>query len=323
MNHDPDADWSRVIGKFGIEGARQLWNLSDLAIAELTDFAHQDDEAHFATRRLLAHIFSYHDGETEKLREKYELYKSLGGDVSFLEDGSGFIEGFKSVLTVRGEGETNNQMILKLLAHRIRELGGEIAYHKSVERIEAEESGARVITKSGESYSAKRIIIATGDGRGLSPVPLAIKRIRTFVISYKKHGMPELFRESMLCDTDEPFHYIRSFAGNRLWVGGEDVEENEYDAKVDQDKYKTLEKYSREVLKTDGSYERDAEWSGVFFPSERSLPYICDIPDSPISLAVGFGATGILTSFISGFLHAAWLRGDALEYKKLFALSDS
>jgi glycine/D-amino acid oxidase-like deaminating enzyme len=319
MNHDPDASWDKVVERHGLAGAKKVWQLSDLAIDVLTKFAHRPGEEHFGTNRLPAHLYSYHEHDAEELKNKYEFYKSIGADVTFAEDGSALHESYKAVLTIVDEGETNNQEILKLLAHAVREQGGEIHHQTRVMRITSRGGVPAVETENGETYLGRRIIIATGDGKGLTPVPLVINRVRTFVIAYERKDMRPLFRESLMWDTDEPFHYTRSFDNTRLWVGGEDVEEKAHDPKGDAGRYAAIENYAKDVLHLDDSYKRDGEWNAVFFPSERGLPYIGDFKDTPLSVSVGFGGSGILTSFISGYLHAAWLRGEHLEYKTLFA----
>ena len=44
------------------------------------------------------------------------------------------------------------------------------------------------------------------------------------------------------------------------------------------------------------------------------------LPDEEIYVNFGFGGTGILTSFISGYLLANWLKGKEKEYQKYFKL---
>ena len=332
MNHDPDTDWYKVTEQFGLEGAWMLWKLCSDALDTLSEFAHQNHEPHFKTERVPAYFFSYRDSQADRelLQAKYEFYKSIDAYVSLDEFAPGEISNllpsFRAVLTTHGDGVTNNQSLLKTLARRVREQGNTILHSTHVARISQSTCG-EVHTADGTKYTATRIIIATGDGSNLLPTSLEIEHKRTFVISLERNNLPELFKNSVMWDTDKPYHYIRSFGGDRLWVGGEDVYESEY-AEIqkenreayEESKYKALEEYAQKVLGTDDSYTRQAAWSGLFYPTKRSLPYIEEIPDSPLITSVGFGGTGIITSFISGYLIAAWARGEMLEYKKLFAL---
>src|ERR1035437_6535726 len=80
MSHDPDAKWDYVIGRFGIRGARDLWELSELSMKLLKKFAHEI-EPHFNTERLTSYIYSNSKEKTKKLKNSYEIYKKIGVDV--------------------------------------------------------------------------------------------------------------------------------------------------------------------------------------------------------------------------------------------------
>jgi glycine/D-amino acid oxidase-like deaminating enzyme len=317
MNHDPDAHWETVVKQFGIDGAKLLWKLCSDAIDTLSEFAHQNGEPHFNAERLPAYMYSYRKDDTELLKDKYDFYTSIGAHVSFDDDASSLYPSFVSALTTHGEGVTNNQMLVTTLAHCVREQKGTILHDHPVTKIEGD-----VVTTPHGTFKGKKIIIATGDGGGLLPSSVGIEKKRTFVVSYEHHDLPEFLRNSVMWDTDTPYHYIRTFAGNRLWVGGEDVHDAEYvpSEEEDEKKYALIDAYAEKILHTDGSYKRQAAWSGLFYPAKRSLPYIGEVPETHQIASVGFGGTGVITSFISGYLIAAWSRGEMLEYKPLFAL---
>src|SRR3989344_3696252 len=250
MNHDPDADWAKVISRFGIKGAKEVWKLSDFAYKLLTDFAHRPRAVHFETRRLPGHFFSYRKKDSAAIRRKYELYKKLGAHVSFTEKGDAFHESFQHVLTILDEGQTNNQAILKTLRAAIRKQGGIIRDHTSVRRISTAHGRAEAITEKGELFEAHRVIVATGNAQLLPSIKHKIGSVRTFVVSYKKHGMRKLFRSSVLSDNDNPYHYIRSFSGVRLWIGGVD-DKRTFKASVEKKRYKLLDTYAHDVLHID------------------------------------------------------------------------
>jgi glycine/D-amino acid oxidase-like deaminating enzyme len=316
MNHDPDAHWETVVKRFGIDGAKQLWQLCANGIDLLSEFAHQIGEDHFKTDRVPAYFYAYRDEDVAALQKKYDFYTSIGAHVSFDTENLPHPR-FKAVLTIHGEGVTNNQQILKVLAHTTRAQGGVIMHHQKVTSVHE----GIVTTRSGAVFHGKNIVIATGDGGGLLPKSFAIEHKRTFVLSYKKENLPELFRSCVLWDTDEPYHYLRSFDSSRLWIGGEDVYEKDYtpSKKNDEEKYALLADYAKKLFDTDDSYVRESAWSGSFYPAIRGLPYIGEIAGTNHVANTAFGGTGIITSFISGYLIAAWERGELLEHKKLFA----
>lgn len=321
MNHDPDASWDRIISKFGIRGARYIWKLSEFSAQKLTKFAHRPGSEHFSTKRVPAHIFTYDQKGVTLLKKRFELYKKIGAQVTFTENAKSLHKNFRSSITIKNEGATNNQALLIALRAATHEQGGKVIYKTPVVDLKVNKRGVEVRTKKGNIFHTKHVILATG-GIELINLPVKIGRERTFVVSYKKRNMDKLFSSSLLWDTAEPFHYIRSFVGKRLWVGGEDVAEESYTPSSDKRHIAALDKYSREVLALDSSYvlEKKKSWSGVFFPTARGLPYIGDVAGTPIKLALGFGGTGILMSFVSGYLIASWLKKKEMKYKPLFKI---
>lgn len=320
MNHDPDADWDLIIAHFGIEGAQALWKLFGDTFDTLSEFAHQIGESHFKTERVPAYLYTYTNGaDTTVLKKKYALYEKIGAHVTLHTPSQPDLHpSFASVLTIHGDGVTNNQHLISSLRHGIIEQGGQILNHQKVVSIQ----DSVVPTMDGTIYKGDTIIVATGDGKGLLPIATEIERKITFVVSLQREGIPDLFRNAVMWDTDEPYHYTRSFAGNRIWIGGEDVYEKEYYANsvIDEDKYQALIQYASDVLGIDRSYTRQASWKGTFYPSKRGLPYVGEVEGTRMLASVGFGGSGLMTSFLSGYLIAAWERGELLEYKQYFAL---
>jgi glycine/D-amino acid oxidase-like deaminating enzyme len=314
MCHDPDVNWQDVISRFGISGAKDIWDLSELGIKLLSEYAHEHDPA-FLAKRTPAHIFSTSAEKSKELRAQYELYRTMGVDATFTEKGSSISSGFDSVITIPNDGMTNNQAILRTLVQRIHAMGGVVLHDHPVGAVSCE-SGIVEASVAGKTFRGEQAVIATGD-QNLFPDLPKTKTLRTFVVQYTHHAMPELLRSSVLWDNEEPYHYIRTFKGNTLWVGGEDIDESVYDA--NKDYYAALEKFAQKYLGVDASYKRTSAWSGTFYPTENGAPYIGKVAGKPLLLAVGFGGTGVIMSFVSGYLLAAWQRGEETKYKHLFA----
>lgn len=316
MNHDPDAHWELIIERFGIEGAKQLWKLCADGIDLLSEFAHQLGEEHFRTDRLPAYFYAYRDEDLELLKKRFDLYTRIGAHVSLQTENLPH-HNFKGVLVIHGDGVTNNQKILKTLAHTTKAQGGEILYHQKVTSLD----GGTVTTDTGDVFFGKKVVIATGDGGGLLPDSFEIEHKRTFVVSYEKEHLPEFFHSCVMWDTDEPYHYTRSFDSTRLWIGGEDVPDALYvpSLEADEEKYALLADYGKTLFGLDSTYVRQAVWNASFFPAKRGLPFIGEISGTNHIANTAFGGSGIITSFLSGYLLAAWERGELLENKKLFA----
>lgn len=320
MNHDPDVDWESVIDRFGVARARDIWRLTEQAIVLLTAFAHRPNAEHFETKRVPAHLFSSRHATDHVLQHKYDVYKKLGVPVVLEATPCSLHPSFTAALTLGGDGRTNNQALLRTLAHVVRTQGGRILRKCEVVGIDTSGSIPRVVTKSGDAYQGRRIHIATGDQAIAGVRALPIERRRTFVLKYRRQQMPALFRSSIMWDVDEPFHYIRSFAGTDVWIGGEDMAERDVTAALETRAFKRLRDFATNTLGVDVSFTEHGAWSGTFFPTKRSLPYIADDPHEPISYSVGFGGSGLLMSFISGYLHAEWRQKRLRKYQELFAL---
>lgn len=318
MCHDPDVDWSGVISRFGVDGAKNLWELSELGMEVLTAYAHENIPG-FITKRLPSHIFSSSVEKSEELRAQYELYRKIGIPATFAKSGSSLLSTFCSVLTVENDGVTNNQAILRTLTRRVRAMGAKVLLKHPVDAI-SYASGIAEASVAGKVFRAKEVIVATGE-QNLFPTLPKTKTLRTFVVGYENHALPELFRSSILWDNEEPYHYIRSFKGYTIWVGGEDVEEKNYDPKKDY--YAPLETFTKEHLLFDSTYKRTGEWSGTYYHTEIGVPYIGKVADKPLYLNLGFGGTGVILSFVSGYLLASWLNEQETKYQPLFAIPRS
>ncbi|MES2953387.1 MAG: FAD-dependent oxidoreductase [Patescibacteria group bacterium] len=319
-SHDPDCDWDKVIEKFGIEGARDIWKLGEHSMKMLAEYAHKVNP-HFVAKRLPAHIFSTSAKMDEIVASKYELYKKLGGHATLIKEGSTIFKTFRTVLTVEAEGQSNNQALLKTLVRAVKYHGGKILTYAPVSEVKEEKGASTIVYKEGDSLRAKKVLFATGEG-ALHPalMGLTVKR-RTFVMAYDKQDIPKPFRGSVLWDMADPYHYIRSFRGRTVWVGGSDILDSDYDPKKDDSYYGAVDKFAHDTLLFDSTYKKSGQWSGTFYPAKDiEVPYIGEIPGSSNYANLGFGGTGILMSFVSGYLFASWAKGKETGYKKYFAL---
>lgn len=314
MNHDPDVDWDGVIKRFGLEAAQRIWQLTERAMDDLAHFSKSSGAPAFETKRLPAHLFAYEEKDILHIEQKFERYRSLGARVSL---SAGLHPSFMRSLTIENEGRTNNQALLKALQHTLRSVGGKIMRGMDVVAITG--SGPYTLTcAGGRTLKARNVHVATGDGAGLVE-GISVSRVRTFVVRYESAELPQLFRDSLMWDVHEPFHYIRSFRGRQLWVGGEDTLDHNVTNEREAQALRALEHFTRDVLKLPENMRMTGSWGGTFFPTDRSLPYI-GTDARGVRVSVGFGGSGLLMSYISGYLHEAWMRGVDLEYRDLFAL---
>ena len=317
MNHDPDIDWQKVIRKFGVEQASLIWKLNEQEIKRLSLFAHGPNITHFETKRTSAFLYGQTKEDLKHIRKKFELYKKIGAPVELFASVSDTF--FKHALRIKNDGKTNNQAILTGLQKIIRKEGGKVVYGTEVVSVTKKDKNLYEIYTSSKVYYSKKILVATGDQSiaGLDILP--IRKIKTFVTRYALNKTEsQLIKENVFWDTTHPFHYIRTFGDRELWVGGEDAALTQGVSFDEKKKVATLRDYVENKIQIAQDAQYLGHWSGTFFESERSVPYIYQDQNSEIMYSVGFGGSGLLMSLASGYLQYMWQKGKMKEYKKIF-----
>lgn len=317
MNHDPDIDWQKVIRKFGVEQAGLIWKLNEQEIKRLSLFAHGPNITNFETKRASAFLYGHTKEDLRHIRKKFELYKKIGVSIQLLASVSDTF--FKHALRIKNDGKTNNQAILSGLKKVIHEQNGKILYRKEVVSVTKKDKNLYEIVTPSKVYYSKKILIATGD-QGISGLDrLPIRKIKTFVTRYALNKTEtQLIKENVFWDTAHPFHYIRAFGDRELWVGGEDVILEAGTSFDETKKVTALREYVENKIQIAKSAQYLGHWSGTFFESNRSVPYIYQDQNSEIMYSVGFGGSGLLMSLASGYLQYMWQKGKMKEYKKIF-----
>lgn len=317
MNHDPDIDWQKVIKKFGVEQASRIWKLNEQEIKRLSLFAHSPNVPHFETKRTSAFLYGQTSEDLKNIRQKFALYKKIGAKVEFpISAPDAF---FKHALCIKNDGKTNNQAILTGLKKVIRENGGQVLYGKEIVSVIRKDAQLYEMATSSKTYFTKKVLVATGDQTILGLDTLPIQKIKTFVTRYTLTGKEsKIIKEGVFWDTARPFHYIRTFGDRELWVGGEDVVLAQGVSFDEKKKVVALRDYVENKIQIVQGTQYLGHWSGTFFESERSVPYIYQNENTGIMYSVGFGGSGLLMSLASGYLQYMWQKGKMKEYKKIF-----
>jgi glycine/D-amino acid oxidase-like deaminating enzyme len=307
---------------FNPEEAKKIWKLTSLGMELLNDFAHNKSNKNYNFSTKSADAIFFSQNKSDKIQAKYNVYKQIGADVELIENAGKMNEKFHQALVIKNEGKTNNQAILRKLRYEIRKNGGKIFNNTEVtEIIKESETIYKLKSKTGKIVTTKKVLIATGGYKNFSISKNwkpNIPSITTYVARYEYKTLPSLFSKNVLWDTNEPFHYIRTFKGRELWVGGEDNvgeagNKKEYDLKINK-----INKYVEHELGLKDNLTFMGSWSGTFYPTKRTVPYIFESDDG-VLYSIGFGGSGLVMSFVSGYLHSEWNKNRMLEYKKIFS----
>ena len=161
--------------------------------------------------------------------------------------------------------------------------------------------GYTILTEDKKKIKCKYLVIAAGFESGQFLPKQVMKLLSTYALISepidKKYFWAE---ESLIWETRQPYLYVRT-CGNRIMVGGEDIDFND-PVKRDRLLRKKVsileEKFHR--LFPDIPLKTDMAWCGTFSSTKDGLPYIGFWPEkNRLFFALGYGGNGITFSMIA------------------------
>lgn len=212
------------------------------------------------------------------------------------------------------------------LTHRllttILSRGGRIHDRTSAIRIDTNRDGLIVRTNRKANVHAKRLIVATGyETEGLFNTGRLVDLRSSFAIA--SEPLPEdsrWWRECLLWETARPYFYLRSDAGGRAILGGEDIafRNAKLRDKLIGRKTARLEKHWQELF-PEAPMETAYSWAGTFGETRDGLAYIGRHRDYPLChFALGFGGNGITYSAVAAEILRRQVRGLAHPWETVF-----
>ncbi len=227
-------------------------------------------------------------------REEPALRSSLAGGIHF-----------------PGDACLRPDRLIRSLAERVRERGGEIRENSAVDALDADPLRVRVQLADGQSLMAARLVLATG---AWSPrwskqldLDIPIQPGKGYSITYAPPTLvpqrPLVLKERSVCVTAWG-------DGFRL---GSTMEFAGYDDRLDPRRLGALERGAEEYLREAPGPARVEEWCGWRPMSLDDLPMIGPVPghDSVI-VATGHGMMGVSMSTATAQMVGAMVSGDEL-----------
>ncbi len=117
-------------------------------------------------------------------------------------------------------------------------------------------------------------------------------------VSERFINVNERLQHTLVWDTGDPYHYMRTTDDGRLLIGGEDAEDDPSlsQQKIKEQKGKKLERKIKQLL-PGVDFIADFNWGGTFGSTKDGLPYIGRSPEYDKAIFVlGFGGNGITFS---------------------------
>ena len=221
-----------------------------------------------------------------------------------------------------GAAEVDAFALTHALLADARSRGSRVFTGTRVERVDARHDGVALRLAAGGVVSARHAVFATGyETREFVGVGLA-KLVSTFAIASTPNGAPAPWRESgaLIWERADPYLYLRTVAGGRVIVGGEDEEFRDPDHRdaLLGAKAERLAKRFRELF-PDATLDVDFAWAGTFGETADGLPYVGAHDDWPCcQFALGYGGNGITFSVIAAEIVRDAILGRANPHADLF-----
>jgi glycine/D-amino acid oxidase-like deaminating enzyme/nitrite reductase/ring-hydroxylating ferredoxin subunit len=311
-----DTRYTQIASKFGEEGARLTAQSSSEAIDQIERFVHElQISCDFA--RVPGFLYTERRRDVSELEQELDAARTAGLPVVWSEQVPLPFSTQAGVL-FHNQAQFNPLPYVQALARAVVEQGGAVYEHSRVVDVQDAAQGlpTRVLTPEGVVLG-KALILATHapihDMTFLQDLQLTVTKVtpyRSYVIGVRLNGpVPN----ALFWDTDDPYHYIRSY-NDILIVGGEDHRTGE-ETDTEQ-RYQQLEDWTRQRFPVASVEYR---WSSVWYEPADGLPYIGRSPlPMPVYVATGFSGNGMTYGTIAGMIMADQVLGRENRYSELF-----
>ena len=201
--------------------------------------------------------------------------------------------------------------LVRSLAAKVRERGGEIREGSGVADIEASPQRARLRLEDGSELLAARLVLATGAWsprwQGQLGLRIPIQPGKGYSITYTRPELapcrPLVLKERSVCVTTWD-------SGYRL---GSTMEFSGYDARLDPLRLGALERGAAEYLREPTGPTQLEQWYGWRPMSVDDLPLIGPVPGrESVLLATGHGMMGVSMSTVTAQLVGGMITADEL-----------
>lgn len=333
LQYEIDYDLIGLSGLIGETKASKAFNLTQQAVYEIKKLVEKlDDDCGFSLRDCF--YYSNKESDVSFLKKEYEMRKSNGFYVEFLDKNSGkerFSFPVKAgIYSVGGGGEIDPYRFAHELIKKAVEKGLRVFENTQVIDILSEADKVELKTKNSFNIKANRTIIATGfEARRHIKEKTAILT-RSFTLMTKPvHSFEGWHKRCIIRDTNENYTYLRTTSDDRIIIGGEDLgigginskisNLNNYD-KVAKEKYTILIDKLKSMFPDIKDIEIEYTFSGVFGETKDGLPYIGEYKDYPnCYFCLGYGSNGILYATLGGKLLKDLYLGKKPEELDLFS----
>lgn len=316
LQYEIDNDLIGLSSIIGYKNALKVFKLCEQAVYDIKSITDKlNDDCEFS----LKECFYYTDNSSlvSYLKREYELRKSNGFDVEFIDHENSF-ERFSfnvkgGIYSKSGAAQINPYKFTHALINESIKKGLTVFENTEIISINPSDEYVILETKNKFKIKSKKVIISCGyESREYIKEKIATL-YRTFTIVTKPiENFYDWYNKCIIRDNKDPYIYLRTTNDNRIIIGGEDEKLGGLNCKIanlsnDDNaaniKYDTLLQKLKSLFPLIKDIEVEYKFSGLFGVTKDSLPYIGEHKAYPnCYFSLGYGSNGILYALLGAQL---------------------
>ncbi|MBL8271647.1 NAD(P)/FAD-dependent oxidoreductase [Steroidobacter sp.] len=303
LTYVTDQRLHELVNKFGVDGARTLWEGGQFAIDTIERIAEAlGSQSDF--KRVPGYLHTRIGSEpsredVESLRKDVELAESFGFDVTFTESAP-----YGGVPAVRfaDQARFHPRGYLKGLLSAVQQQGGQVFENTALEAVD--DGDPMTVHANGRKIRCKYLVIATHNPlmgkRGKLTADLFQKRLTLYTSYVLGARLPDgAAPEALYWDTEDPYEYLRidQRDGHQYAIfGGEDVK-----AGQERDTETVFEKLTRRLYEVLPGVRVERRWMGQVVITDDGMPFIGENEEREF-IATGFCGNGFTLGTLSALM---------------------
>ncbi|MBD1422124.1 NAD(P)/FAD-dependent oxidoreductase [Sphingobacterium chuzhouense] len=315
LQYEIDTPLYKLIEMIGEKGAVASYKACSQAIDQLGEIAHKlKSKAGFIKKDSL--YFAALKKDVAWLTREFEARKKVGFDVKWMEADDvlkkyNLQKAYGGILSKQGASIDAFLFVHEMLAYNVKK-GLEVYDKTELANVTYKVRQNEVTLNTGAKIKCKKIVYCVGYESATMIKEKFVDLVSTYAIVSEM--IPEesrKYKDILLWNTADPYHYMRTTDDGRMLIGGEDEEfrnPQQRDSLIgnkEQKLLKSVEKYLPNL-----PFYPDFAWAGTFGTTKDSLPYIGEHKDFKNSYFVlGFGGNGITFSVTGMEMVSNWLKG--------------
>jgi len=325
LQYEIDTPLYKLIEMIGEKGAVASYKACSQAIDQLGEIAHKlKSKAGFIKKDSL--YFAALKKDVAWLTREFEARKKVGFDVKWMEADDvlkkyNLQKAYGGILSKQGASIDAFLFVHEMLAYNVKK-GLEVYDKTELANVTYKVRQNEVALNTGAKIKCKKIVYCVGYESATMIKEKFVDLVSTYAIVSEM--IPEesrKYKDVLLWNTADPYHYMRTTDDGRMLIGGEDEEfrnPQQRDSLIgnkEQKLLKSVEKYLPNL-----PFYPNFAWAGTFGTTKDSLPYIGEHKDFKNSYFVlGFGGNGITFSVTGMEMVSNWLKGKKLLLTPYFA----